>query len=472
MQQLVAGIDSSTQSCKVVVCDAQTGNMVRQGRATHPDGTSVHPGRWWEAVEQATEGGLLDGVAAIAVGGQQHGMVALDEDDHIVRDALLWNDTRSAPDAKELVEELGGPQEWASQIGSVPVASFTVSKVRWLARCEPESASRVASVVLPHDWLTGRLLQERGGFDGWTTDRGDASGTGYWSAHTGTYREDIMTSALGHLFAGPRVLGPAQAAGTTSAGMMVAAGTGDNMGAGLGLGLQSGDVVVSLGTSGTVFTVSEVCPADPTGTVAGFADATGAFLPLMCTLNAARVMTATAAMLGVDLAELDTLALAAAPGAGGLTLLPYLDGERTPDLPEATGILSGLTRDNATAENLARACVEGMLLNLRGGIEALRGQGARVERVLLIGGASASRAVQSVATSLFEVPVVVPEPGEYVGIGAARQAAWALSQAQTPPDWPLRLSPQSADGSTAPASGVTDEVVGRYESLLKTVHGL
>ncbi|MGC1209628.1 MAG: FGGY family carbohydrate kinase, partial [Ornithinimicrobium sp.] len=339
MQQLVAGIDSSTQSCKVVVCDAQTGNVVRQGRATHPDGTSVHPDRWWNAVEQASEGGLLDGVAAIAVGGQQHGMVTLDEDNTVVRDALLWNDTRSAPDAKDLVEELGGAQEWATQIGSVPVASFTVSKVRWLARCEPESAERVASVVLPHDWLTGRLLQERGGFDGWTTDRGDASGTGYWSAHTGTYREDIMTSALGHEFAGPRVLEPAESAGTTTDGMVVAAGTGDNMGAGLGLGLQPGDVVISLGTSGTVFTVSDVCPADPSGTVAGFADATGAYLPLMCTLNAARVMTATASMLGVDLAELDALAMAAVPGAGGLTLLPYLDGERTPDLPESTGTL-------------------------------------------------------------------------------------------------------------------------------------
>lgn len=468
MQQLVAGVDSSTQSCKVVVCDVRTGNVVRQGRATHPDGTSVHPDRWWEAVEQACEGGLLDGVSAIAVGGQQHGMVTLDDQDNVVRDALLWNDTRSSQDATDLVAEMGGPRVWSQEIGSVPVASFTVSKVRWLARCEPENAARVSRVVLPHDWLTGRFLTEHGGFGGWTTDRGDASGTGYWSARSGEYREDVMTAALGRPFGVPRVLGPAEPAGTTRDGMVVAAGTGDNMGASLGLGLSAGDVVISLGTSGTVFTVSDVCPNDPSGAVAGFADATGAFLPLMCTLNAARVMTATAAMLGVDLQTLDQLALKADAGAGGLTLLPYLDGERTPDLPHATGTLTGLTRGNATPETMARAAVEGMLLNVRAGIEALRAQGARVERVLLIGGASASQAVQHVAASIFGVPVAVPEPGEYVGIGAARQAAWALSGAANAPQWPVRL----ADTKDVPAdsSAQTADVVGRYEALLATMH--
>jgi len=469
VQQLVAGIDSSTQSCKVVVCDSETGNVVRQGRATHPDGTSVHPDRWWEAVEQASEGGLLDGVRAIAVGGQQHGMVTLDDDHAVIRDALLWNDTRSAQDASDLVTEMGGASVWSQEIGSVPVASFTVSKVRWLARCEPDNAARVASVVLPHDWLTGRFLQEHGGFEGWTTDRGDASGTGYWSARAGEYREDVMTAALGRPFGVPRVLGSAEAAGTTRDGMVMAAGTGDNMGAGLGLGLTAGDVVISLGTSGTVFTVSDVCPNDPSGAVAGFADATGSFLPLMCTLNAARVMTATAAMLGVDLEALDQLAMKASPGAGGLSLLPYLDGERTPDLPHATGTISGLTRANATPENMARAAVEGMLLNLRAGIEALRGQGARVERVLLIGGASASQAVQHVAASIFGVPVAVPEPGEYVGIGAARQAAWALSGSATAPAWPLRLTGEAAE-ATSDASAETADVVGRYEALLATMH--
>ncbi len=468
---LVAGVDSSTQSCKIVVCDAATGQIVRESRAAHPDGTSVDPERWWEALVTATSDGLLEDVEAIAIGGQQHGMVALDEHDEVVRDALLWNDTRSADAAGDLVRELGGAQTWAEQVGSVPVAAFTVSKVRWLAEHEPESAERTQTVVLPHDWITGRLLRERGGFDGWSTDRGDASGTGYWSAREGRYRDDLMELALGRVFEVPRVLEPAETAGTVANGMIVAAGTGDNMGAGLGLGLQPGDVVVSLGTSGTVFTVSQTCPTDPTGAVAGFADATGQFLPLMCTLNAARVLTAAVSMLGVDLSELDRLALAAEPGAGGLSLLPYLDGERTPDLPHATGTLSGLTRSNATPENIARAAVEGMLLNLRDGVEALRGQGAEVDRVLLIGGASASTAVQQVAGSLFGVPVSVPAPAEYVGIGAARQAAWALSGEPEPPEWSPALTAQTgADGIPDPSGPQNEEMVQRYAELRQTVH--
>ncbi|GAB4068493.1 xylulokinase [Angustibacter speluncae] len=424
---LVAGVDSSTQSTKVVVCRADTGEVVRTGRAPHPDGTSVDPAAWWSAWEQASADGLLEGVQALAVGGQQHGMVALDDDDRVVRDALLWNDTRSAGAAAELVDELGGRQAWADAVDLVPVASFTVTKLRWLARHEPEHAERVARVVLPHDWLTGRILAERGGFEGWTTDRGDASGTGYWSAATGEYRRDVLELAFGRDLDLPRVLGPAEAAGRTSDGVLVGAGTGDNMAAALGLGLRPGDVAVSLGTSGAVFARHDRAVGDPTGIVAGFADAEGGHLPLACTLNAARVLTAAASMLSTDLAGLDRLALDAEPGAGGLTLLPYLDGERTPDLPDATGTLTGLTRANATPENLARAAVEGMLLNLVAGVDALRELGVGVERVLLIGGASASTAVRALSADLFGVPVTVPAAGEYVALGAARQAAWALT---------------------------------------------
>lgn len=469
---LVAGIDSSTQSCKVVVCDAATGEVLRATRAGHPEGTSVHPDRWWDAFEQARADGVLEGVAALAFGGQQHGMVALDGSGQVVRDALLWNDTRSAPDARDLVTEGGGPQLWAEATGSVPVASFTVTKVRWMARADTGAAARTHTVVLPHDWLTGRLLQTEGGFGGWTTDRGDASGTGYWSPRTGTYREDLMRLALGRVFAAPRVLAPTEVAGTTSQGLVVAAGTGDNMGAALGLGLCPGDVALSLGTSGAVFTSSPTCPSDPSGAVAGFADATGGFLPLMCTLNAARVLTAAAAMLDTDLAGLDRLALSAQPGAGGLTLLPYLDGERTPDLPDATGTLTGLTRSNATPANVARAAVEGMLLNLRAGVEALRSQGAGVHRVLLIGGAAASAAVQQVAPQLFGVPVVVPSPGEYVGIGAARQAAWVLSGSDDPPAWSETKAHEPAPhGIPEPGTAQVAEVIERYAAARAGLHG-
>lgn len=245
---LVAGVDSSTQSTKVVVVDADTGATVREGKAPHPPGTETPPAAWWEAWHAASSGGLLDGVEALAVSAQQHGMVALDAAGDVVRPALLWNDVRSAPDAADLIAELGGAQAWADAVGLVPVASFTVTKLRWLARCEPDHAEQVERVVLPHDWLTWRLT---GAAAEPVTDRGDASGTGYWSPRESRYRDDLLRLALGREAAVPRVLGPGEPAGTTPDGVVVAVGTGDNMGAALGLGAGPGDVVVSIGTSGT-----------------------------------------------------------------------------------------------------------------------------------------------------------------------------------------------------------------------------
>ncbi|MCF2531146.1 xylulokinase [Yinghuangia soli] len=433
---LVAGVDSSTQSCKVVVCDARTGAVVRHGRAPHPDGTEVAPDAWWQALHRAIDdaGGLAD-VAAVAVAGQQHGLVCLDEDGRVVRDALLWNDTRSAQAADDLVAELGGPQAWADAVGSVPVASFTVTKLRWLAEHEPETAARVAAVCLPHDYLTWRL---RGTCDisDLTTDRGDASGTGYWSPTDEAYREDILRLAFGRAPALPKVLGPREAAGVTPEGLSVGPGTGDNMAAALGLGITAGDVVVSLGTSGTAYGTTTTPPADATGSVAGFADATGEFLPLACTLNAARVLDAAAHMLGVTHDRLAELALSAPAGADGLVLVPYLDGERTPNLPHATGAVHGLTGRNATPAHFARAAVEGMLCGLADALTALTATGLTAERVLLTGGAARSPAVTAIAPSLFELPVVRPEPAEYVAVGAARQAAWILqSPGSPPPTW-------------------------------------
>jgi xylulokinase len=444
--ELVAGVDSSTQATKVVVCDAATGEVVRHGRAAHPEGTEVDPEHWWRAFGEATEGGLLDGVSAIGVGGQQHGMVTLDESGAVVRPALLWNDTRSAEAARDLVDELGGPLDgkaaWAEAVGSVPLAAFTVTKLRWLAEHEPESVARTSEVVLPHDWVTARILG--GAADHVapgtaTTDRGDASGTGYWSPATGGYRLDLLERALGKQVRLPRVAGPTEVVGSIG-DLLVSAGSGDNMAAALGLNIGPGDVVVSLGTSGTVFGVHDRPTAEETGIVAGFADATGRFLPLVCTLNAARVLGAVTTMLGVALGDLDELALAAPAGAGGLSLLPYLDGERTPDLPAATGTIGGLTRANSTPQHLARAAVEGMLCGLADGVDALVAQGLETHRVLLIGGAARSEAVQRIAPDLFGAPIVVPAPAEYVALGGARQAAWALeaqrSSSPEAPSWP------------------------------------
>ncbi|MGH3494878.1 MAG: xylulokinase [Sciscionella sp.] len=431
---LVAGVDSSTQSTKVVVCDADTGAEIRSASAPHPPGTECAPADWLAALRKACSG-LLHEVAAISVAGQQHGLVTVDAEGNPLRPALLWNDTRSAGAAAELIAELGGPRAWADRVGSVPLASFTVTKLRWLAEHEPANAARVQRAMLPHDWLTWELCTAG---TAPVTDRGDASGTGYFVPWTGSYDTELVRHAFGRELELPRVAGPYEAAGASAAGMLVGPGTGDNMGAALGLGLAQGDVVVSLGTSGTVFTPTRTPSKDPSGQVAGFADGTGAYLPLVCTLNAALVLRSTAELLGVDLRRFDELALAAEPGAGGVTVLPYFDGERTPNRPQATGVLRGITTANATAPNLARAAVEGMLCGLADGLDALRAQGVVVERVVLIGGSAASAAVRAVAPGVFGLPVVLPAAAQYVAIGAARQAAWTLRQSEVPPQWQQR----------------------------------
>ncbi len=463
---LVAGVDSSTQSVKIVVCDAETGAVVRTARAAHPDGTEVSAQAWWDAYREATaDPGLLEDVQAIAVGGQQHGMVTLDEQGDLVRDALLWNDNRSASDATDLISELGGGQAWADAVGTVPVASMTVSKVRWLARAEPENAARTASVVLPHDWLSWRI----GGrtFDP-VTDRGDASGTCYFDATTNTYRDDLVERALGHRLALPRVADPSEIIGHTPEGIAIAPGTGDNMAAGLGLGLTTGNAVVSLGTSGTAFTRSGEQTHEPTGTVAGFADATGSFMPLVCTLNGARNLVATAHLLGVDFDELSRLALSADPGAGGLTYLPYLEGERTPPLPDARGQLLGMTLRNLTPANVARATIEGVLWSLAYGVDVLREQTGVISSITLTGGASQSAAVRGIASAVFGIPIVVTDTFESVAVGAARQAAWALTGEL--PEWKVpilsRHDPSEAD------LGAAAEISQRYRGALDDHFGV
>ncbi len=459
-RRVVAGIDSSTQSTKVLRVDADTGEILSATSAPHPDGTAVDPEHWWAAL---TSQGALDDVAALAVGGQQHGMVALDADGQPVYDALLWNDVRSAPQARRLREALGA-EVWAREVGVVPVASFTLTKLAWLAEEHPGLAARVDRVLLPHDWLTWRLL---GRPDQASTDRSDASGTAYWSVTEGRYREDLLSDALGHLPRLPVVLGPADVAGTTPSGATVAAGCGDNAGAALGLGLREGDVAVSIGTSGTVFASTPDPVIDPSGTIAGFADATGRYLPLAATINAARILSTTAGLLGVDLAELDRLAHTGAPDAGGLTLVPYFDGERTPNLPDATGSLLGMTRANLTPENLARAAVLGLLCSLGAALDELERHHVAAERLVLIGGGSASTAVQQAAADLFGTEVVIPAPAEYVALGAARQAAWAESGDADPPAWPVALAATREPARAAWA----DDVRGRFAEARNTLHG-
>lgn len=461
---LVAGIDSSTQSCKVLVCDAATGQVVREGHASHPQGTEIDPAAWEFAAQRAiTQAGGLDGVDAVAVGAQQHGMVCLDETGRVVRAALLWNDLRSAGAACALVSELGGARAWAQAVGVVPLAAITVAKLRWLADHEPDHADRTAAVCLPHDWLTWRLRGEND-VATLTTDRSDASGTGYYDAATGDYRVDLLELALrGRRPRLPTVLGPSDR--TDGATTPFGAGLGDNAAAALGLGAEEGDVIVSIGTSGVVAAVTPDPVRDDAGFVAGFADGAGRYLPLVCTLNGARVLEAAAAMLRVDHDELSRLALSAPPGSAGLVLVPYLAGERTPNRPNATGALHGVRIDNATPANLARAAVEGLLCSLADGVAHLAAHGVVARRILLVGGGAQSRALREIAPTVFGMPVLAPAPAQYVALGAARQAAWALSGSPRPPEW----VPPATDEYTADAA---PEVLAHYARVRDLTEGV
>jgi xylulokinase len=356
-------------------------------------------------------------------------MVLLGDGGRVLRSAKLWNDTESAPQAAELVERLGAAA-WAQRTGSVPVAAFTITKLAWVAVHEPDVLAATGRVMLPHDWLTFRLTGAH------VTDRGDASGSGWWSPSTGAPDPQLLelvdpTMPWAEMV--PTVLGHDAAAGAITPEAArdlglpptcrVGPGTGDNMAAALGLGLGAGDVVMSLGTSGTAYAVSEVPTADPTGAVAGFADATGRFLPLVCTLNATKVTDAVASLMGLDAAGLSSLALAAPPGANSLVLVPYLDGERTPNLPDATGIVQGL-RTSTSRADLARSAHEGVVCGLLAGVDALEAAGVALDgNAFLVGGGSRSGAYRRIVADLWARPVCVPDDDEVVATGACVQAA-------------------------------------------------
>lgn len=469
-QPLVVGVDSSTQSTKVVLRRLETGALHWQGSAPHPPTTPPRseqdPESWWTALEglllraRAEASGPIVGIAVAA---QQHGMVALDADRQVIRPAKLWNDTEPAEDAEALVEALGAGA-LAERTGSVPTAAFTIAKLRWLARVEPANHARVATVLLPHDWLTWRLAGDL------VTDRGDASGTGYFDPSANRWLDDVLALADLPPSVVPGLLGPEEPAGHWEQAL-VGPGTGDNMAAALGIALAPGDVAISAGTSGTVFTTSERPTADATGAVAGFADATGRFLPLVCTLNAAKVTAAAARLLGTDLDGLAELALAAPPGSGGLTLVPFLDGERTPNLPHATGLLAGL-RSDVTREQFARAAVEGVCCSLLEALDRFGPLGVPTDgRVLFVGGAAGSPAYQQVLAGLAGRPIALPVVEEAVATGAAVQAAAVVlgaSPIEVASTWRLgagsEVEPDPAVVAAAPEvrQRYRDEVARRY----------
>ncbi|GAA3368046.1 xylulokinase [Streptomyces sannanensis] len=426
------GVDSSTQSTKALAVDLDTGAVLGQGRAAHTvssgPGRESDPEQWWRALGEAVaRTGWADRAAAVSVAGQQHGLVTLDRAGRPVRPALLWNDIRSAPQAVELTAAYGA-QEIARRTGSVPTAAFTAAKWAWLRAHEPAAAERTAAVRLPHDFLTERLTGEP------VTDRGDASGTGWWTP--AGYDAGILDRIGLDMSLLPTVLEPGVRAGFVRtdgplrAGMPVATGTGDNMAAAIGLGLGPAPAadrapaqpVLSLGTSGTVYAVTAGRPQDTTGTVCGFAHALYGWLPLACTLNCTLAVDRIAALLGRDREAVEA--------GGSAVVLPYLDGERTPDLPDASGLIHGLRHDT-TPGQLLQAAYDGAahaLLTALG--EVLRAGGVDDDPrrpLLLIGGGARGRAWPRTVQRLSGRPVQVPRAQELVALGTAAQAAALLT---------------------------------------------
>ncbi len=474
-----AGIDSSTQSTKVELRDLDTGKVVATGRASHPPTTPPRseqdPESWWQALVESfsqIDKRYLKAVKTVAIAGQQHGLVMVGDDDAPLRPAKLWNDTESAPQAKALVSEMS-PRGWTEACGSVPGASFTVTKLAWVAENEPELLERVAKLMLPHDYLTWRLTGQH------VTDRGDASGTGWWSPRDGVYQRQLLDRFRPGLSnALPTVCGPDVDVGEViatelglPANVVVAPGTGDNMAGALGLGLQAGDLAVSIGTSGTAYAVSSTPTADTTGLVAGFADATGNYLPLVCTLNATKVTEAFRGLLNVDHETLDELALSAPLGSGGVTLLPYLDGERTPNRPDATGHLAGIRSDIGRPE-LARAAFEGVACGLLDGVEALVNAGVELDkRSFLIGGGAKSAAYRQIIADLSGRNFVVPDDDETVATGACVQAASVSGKepfAEVAQRWGLGAG-VTVEPTGSENSELADEVRARYRRLRDSV---
>lgn len=441
---LVAGVDSSTQSCTVEIRNAQSGRLLGTGRAPHsptfPPVSEQHPHEWWQAFALAFAAACTDaGVAAtqihaISVGAQCHGLVLLDREDNVLRAAKLWNDTTSADQAKKMVEQLGHAH-WVEQIGLTPTAALTVTKLAWINENENNLLSQVGSVLLPHDWLTFKLTGRK------ITDRSDASGTGYYSAMQGRWLPELLESVVSpdvpweSLL--PQVLGPDEIAGTVTAaiaselglgtGVIVGVGGGDQHLGAIGLGLETGDVAFSLGTSGVVLTTSEHPVLDKSGWVDGVADATGGYLPLVCTLNSTTVTDAFARLLGVTVAELGNLALAADSSTERPTLVAYLNGERSPSRPQAQGILANLTT-SVTRESLALSIFEGVIAGLVRGLDALRAAGVRVDReVIAAGGGARSLAYRQILADMLGRPVHTRDAPEATARGACVQAAAILT---------------------------------------------
>ncbi|MCY3879084.1 MAG: xylulokinase [Rhodobacteraceae bacterium] len=472
---LVAGFDCSTQATKVVVVDIDSGNLVADGRVAHEvhrkgAASETDPEIWWKALAGAlAQTGCPGEIAAASVAAQQLGVVPLDADHRPLRRAILWDDTRSAQAANDLRRILGDAEVWAEAVGTLPIAGLSVASWAWLRSAEPAIAEQTAFIRLPHDFLTERLTGNG------VTDRGDASGTGWWSGRRESYVQEVLDLPIVQIEPSmlPKVLGPEESAGEVtrgaadhtglSAGIPVACGTGDNMSAALALAITPGTPVISLGTSGTAYVRSKRAAADPTGTVLAQASASGDHLPLTCTLNATLAVDNLARMLGLkreDVAE-----------RTGVVVMPYLSGERLPDYPCSRGTITGIDH-TTTAEEILLGAVEGVVYSLARSVETLGMHSSGIDPaapIILVGGGAKGKIWQRVIGRISGRELLIPRTEELVAWGAAAQAA-AILTGESPVDVARRW--KVSDGIRIPACAPDQEAISRIEKVREATHEL
>ena len=445
-QQLFLGIDCGTQGTKAIILDTVSGEVLGQGAASHSLISAANGRReqdthqWLEAFATATRRALLaarvDGqsILGIGVSGQQHGLVLLDDQGQVLRPAKLWCDTETTPENDRLLAHLGGEKASLERLGVVIAPGYTVSKLLWTKEQHPGVFSRIAHILLPHDylnhWLTGRSCSEYG----------DASGTGYFNVRTRQWDVQLLCDIdpSGRLQAAlPELIDAHQAVGTILPGIaehlginpraQVSSGGGDNMMGAIGTGnIRPGAITMSLGSSGTVYAYADQPNVGPDSAVATFCSSSGGWLPLICTMNLTHATGLVRDLLDLDIDQFNALVAKAPIGAEGVSMLPFFNGERVPALPHASGSLSGLTMSNLTRANLCRAVIEGTTFGLRYGLDLLRHNGLQSRSIRLIGGGSKSAVWRQIVADTMNTPVICTEQSEAAALGAAIQAAWCV----------------------------------------------
>lgn len=443
--QLFIGIDSGTQGSKVVVFSRNQGKVLAESSAPHllieneRGGREQDPASWVAAIESIMEQALAavnpKYVRAISVSGQQHGFVPLDNKGEVIRPAKLWCDTETVAQCQTLTEKLGGEASVINTIGNSIAAGFTASKILWLKEHEPENYQRLQTVLLPHDYLNYWLSGE------YCTEHGDASGTACYDVRSREWSAPLLQAidASGKLLEClPPLRDPEEPCGRIRQKLaerwglprdvLIASGGGDNMMAAIGTGnVSRGVITASLGTSGTIYGFSPEPVIDSEGELAAFCSSSGGWLPLVCTMNVTVATELVREVFGFTLDHFNSAVASADPGSGGILLVPFFNGERTPALPGASASLHGMTTTNFTRENICRAAMEGVTLGLRYGLEVLERNGLQPEEIRLVGGGAKSGVWRQMVADIFKRTVVSPVSTEAGALGAAIQAMWCYS---------------------------------------------